>query len=46
VLRYWAGHTYQEIAKIMGCPLPTAQSRVRQMLASPASADVEQGAIR
>jgi RNA polymerase sigma-70 factor (ECF subfamily) len=29
VLRYWAGHTYQEIADIMGSPLPTAQSRVR-----------------
>lgn len=29
VLRYWAGHTYREIAEIMGCPLPTAQSRVR-----------------
>lgn len=29
VLRYWAGHTFQEIADIMDCPLPTAQSRVR-----------------
>ena len=29
VLRYWAGHTYQEIADILGCPLRTAQSRVR-----------------
>lgn len=29
VLRYWAGHTYQEMADIIGCPLPTAQSRVR-----------------
>jgi RNA polymerase sigma-70 factor (ECF subfamily) len=29
VLRYWAGHTYQEIADIVGCPLRTAQSRVR-----------------
>ncbi len=29
VLRYWGGHTYQEIAHILGCPLPTAQSRVR-----------------
>ncbi len=29
VLRYWAGHTYQEMAKIMNCPVPTAQSRVR-----------------
>ena len=29
VLRYWAGHTYQEMAEIMGCPMPTAQSRVR-----------------
>lgn len=29
VLRYWAGHTFQEIADILGCPLRTAQSRVR-----------------
>jgi RNA polymerase sigma-70 factor (ECF subfamily) len=29
VLRYWSGHTYQEMAKILHCPLPTAQSRVR-----------------
>lgn len=29
VLRYWAGHTYREIARITGCPLRTAQSRVR-----------------
>jgi RNA polymerase sigma-70 factor (ECF subfamily) len=29
LLRYWAGHTYQEIADIVGCPLSTAQSRVR-----------------
>lgn len=29
VLRYWSGHTYQEMARILGCPLPTAQSRVR-----------------
>lgn len=29
VLRYWAGHTFREIADIMDCPLPTAQSRVR-----------------
>lgn len=29
LLRYWAGHTYREIAAIVGCPLPTAQSRVR-----------------
>jgi len=29
LLRYWSGHTYQEIADIVGCPLPTAQSRVR-----------------
>ncbi|MBN1922232.1 MAG: RNA polymerase sigma factor [Anaerolineae bacterium] len=28
-LRYWAGHTFREIADIMDCPLPTAQSRVR-----------------
>jgi RNA polymerase sigma-70 factor (ECF subfamily) len=29
LLRYWAGHTYREMADIIGCPLPTAQSRVR-----------------
>jgi RNA polymerase sigma-70 factor (ECF subfamily) len=29
VLRYWSGHTYQEMAEILHCPLPTAQSRVR-----------------
>ncbi len=29
VLRYWSGHTYQEISDIVGCPLRTAQSRVR-----------------
>ncbi len=29
LLRYWAGHTYKEMAEIMHCPLPTAQSRVR-----------------
>ena len=29
ILRYWGGHTYQEIADIVGCPIRTAQSRVR-----------------
>jgi RNA polymerase sigma-70 factor (ECF subfamily) len=29
LLRYWAGHTYREMAEILHCPLPTAQSRVR-----------------
>lgn len=29
VLRYWADHTYKEIAEILDCPVPTAQSRVR-----------------
>ncbi len=29
LLRYWAGHTYREMAAILGCPVPTAQSRVR-----------------
>ncbi len=29
VLRHWGGHTYQEIGDIVGCPLKTAQSRVR-----------------
>jgi RNA polymerase sigma-70 factor (ECF subfamily) len=28
VLRYWGGHTYQEIAQILSCPPSTAQSRV------------------
>ena len=29
LLRHWAEHTCKEIAEIMGCPLPTAQSRLR-----------------
>jgi RNA polymerase sigma-70 factor (ECF subfamily) len=29
VLRYWGGHTVPEIAGIVGCPTPTAQSRLR-----------------
>ncbi|MFQ5616849.1 MAG: RNA polymerase sigma factor [Anaerolineales bacterium] len=29
VLRHWGGHTYREIAEIVGCPMKTAQSRVR-----------------
>ena len=29
ILRHWGAHTYQEIAEIVGCPLRTAQSRVR-----------------
>lgn len=29
ILRHWGGHTYQEIAHILGCPLGTALSRVR-----------------
>lgn len=29
LLRYWADHTYQEMADILDCPLRTAQSRVR-----------------
>ncbi|MCP5100777.1 MAG: RNA polymerase sigma factor [Chloroflexi bacterium] len=29
VLRYWSGHTFREIAEILDCPLPTAQSRVQ-----------------
>lgn len=29
LLRYWANHTYQEMAAILDCPLRTAQSRVR-----------------
>jgi RNA polymerase sigma-70 factor (ECF subfamily) len=29
VLRYWAGHTFREMAEILDCPVSTAQSRVR-----------------
>lgn len=29
ILRYWAGYTYREMAEILKCPVPTAQSRVR-----------------
>ena len=29
LLRYWAGHTYREMAGILDCPVGTAQSRVR-----------------
>jgi RNA polymerase sigma-70 factor (ECF subfamily) len=29
VLRHWGRHTYQEIGEIAGCPMKTAQSRVR-----------------
>ncbi|KAA3658729.1 MAG: RNA polymerase sigma factor [Chloroflexi bacterium] len=29
ILRYWAGHTFREIAEILDCPLPTAQSRAQ-----------------
>jgi RNA polymerase sigma-70 factor (ECF subfamily) len=29
VLRHWNRHTYQEIGQIVGCPMKTAQSRVR-----------------
>ena len=29
VLRHWGGHTYIEIAEIVGCSMKTAQSRVR-----------------
>ena len=29
ILRFWAGHTFKDMAMIMGCPLSTAQSRVR-----------------
>lgn len=29
VLRYWAQHSFKEIASILGCPVGTAQSRVR-----------------
>ncbi len=28
-LRHWGGHTYREIADIVGCPMRTVQSRVR-----------------
>ena len=29
VLRHWGRHTYLEIGEIVGCPMKTAQSRVR-----------------
>jgi len=29
VLRFWGHHTYREVAEAVGCPLRTAQSRVR-----------------
>jgi RNA polymerase sigma-70 factor (ECF subfamily) len=29
ILRYWANHTYKEMAEILHCPLSTAQARVR-----------------
>ena len=29
LLRYWADHTYEDMGAILGCPLRTAQSRVR-----------------
>lgn len=29
ILRYWGGHTVPEIARIVGCPTSTAQSRLR-----------------
>jgi DNA-directed RNA polymerase specialized sigma24 family protein len=29
VLRHWGDYTYQEIGDIVGCPMKTAQSRVR-----------------
>lgn len=52
VLRYWADHTFQEMAQILGCPLPTAQSRVRLAyqhlrvtLAPAAGVDWEQEAV-
>lgn len=29
ILRFWAGHTYREMAEILDCPVATAQSRIR-----------------
>ena len=29
VLRFWAGHTYREIAEMLNCPAATVQSRIR-----------------
>lgn len=29
ILRFWEGHTFREIAEIVDCPLPTAQSRAQ-----------------
>jgi RNA polymerase sigma factor (sigma-70 family) len=42
VLRYWAGHTFREMAEILDCPVSTAQSRIRlayQRLSSALSPD-------
>lgn len=30
VLRYWAGHSFREMAEILECPMGTTQSRVRR----------------
>ena len=53
LLRYWAGHTYREMAEILGCPVPTAQSRVRlayqrlrTVLAASELADIGEEAVR
>jgi RNA polymerase sigma-70 factor (ECF subfamily) len=52
LLRYWAGHTYREMADILGCPVGTAQSRVRlayqrlrQALAPAEPANLEEGEL-
>lgn len=29
ILRFWAGHTYREIAEMLNCPVATVQSRIR-----------------
>ena len=43
VLRYWAQHSFREMAEILDCPMGTAQSRVRrgfEQLAKELSADL------
>jgi RNA polymerase sigma-70 factor, ECF subfamily len=48
LLRHWADYSYQEMAQILGCPLRTAQSRVRlahrQLKKLLAAADTQRGA--
>ncbi|UCC63151.1 MAG: sigma-70 family RNA polymerase sigma factor [Anaerolineae bacterium] len=52
LLRYWASHTYREMAEILDCPVGTAQSRVRlayqrlrEALAAVELTNLEQGEL-